>query len=363
MGGVPARTGRSGGRTRARAPSGRSGRGGVSQHDQFFDKLERRVSKKRCRRCRRKFTPPAGYTSRTCPPCRRIEKGARGSPLSDRLRSRRRGTRSRSVARHGRSCPRCAAPAHGGPAIRMPLGGTAPGESPTVVECTAVSTRRGESSDGRYRRGASGDAAVTASASHVAWSSVSNSRRKAASAWRRPVSVSLTDRALLAGSAISLLPCSRSIASPVEGLPRPKKVLPQQNVAGTVGHRHDPSVPVQLDDAVGGVVEQRREGGVQTVNIAQHLAHAHVLAQMRQQTLDHVDLVERPAVPFHGVGKGPHDARSVRTVQAHGQAAPAGEGGARWRATHRDLRAARAQTRVTFHSTLPPMWMSLARPL
>ena len=45
--------------------------GSVSKHDRFFDKLERRAPKKRCRRCRRKFTPPAGYTSLICPPCRR----------------------------------------------------------------------------------------------------------------------------------------------------------------------------------------------------------------------------------------------------------------------------------------------------
>ena len=42
-GGVLARTGRSGGRTLARAPSRRSVRGGVSKRDRFFDKLERRA--------------------------------------------------------------------------------------------------------------------------------------------------------------------------------------------------------------------------------------------------------------------------------------------------------------------------------
>ena len=72
-GGVLARAGRSGARAQARTPTGRSVRGAVSKHDRFFDKLERRAPKKRCRRCREKFTPPPGCTSQTCPPCRRIE--------------------------------------------------------------------------------------------------------------------------------------------------------------------------------------------------------------------------------------------------------------------------------------------------
>ena len=54
-------------------PSRRAVRGRMSKRDRFFDKLERRASKKRCRRCRRKFTPPTGYTSLICPPCRRTE--------------------------------------------------------------------------------------------------------------------------------------------------------------------------------------------------------------------------------------------------------------------------------------------------
>ena len=69
--GIPARTDRSS--ARVRLPSRRSVRGRVSKHDRFFDRLGRRAPKKRCRRCRRKFTPPAGYTNLTCPPCRRIE--------------------------------------------------------------------------------------------------------------------------------------------------------------------------------------------------------------------------------------------------------------------------------------------------
>ena len=55
-------------------PSGRAVRRSMSKHNRFFDKLERRAPKKRCRRCRQKFTPPAGHTSLICPPCRRIEK-------------------------------------------------------------------------------------------------------------------------------------------------------------------------------------------------------------------------------------------------------------------------------------------------
>ena len=46
----------------------------MSKRDRFFDRLERRVPKKRCQRCRQKFTPPTGYTSLICPMCRRIEK-------------------------------------------------------------------------------------------------------------------------------------------------------------------------------------------------------------------------------------------------------------------------------------------------
>ena len=45
--------------TRSR-PSRRTVRGSMSKHDRFFDKLERRAPRKRCRRCRQKFTPPAG---------------------------------------------------------------------------------------------------------------------------------------------------------------------------------------------------------------------------------------------------------------------------------------------------------------
>ena len=63
-----------GGFTHARAPSRRAVRGSMSKRDRFFDRLERRVPKKRCRRCRQKFTPPTGYTSLICPRCRRIEK-------------------------------------------------------------------------------------------------------------------------------------------------------------------------------------------------------------------------------------------------------------------------------------------------
>ena len=74
VGGVLSRTERLGGRAHARALSRRSVRGGVSKHDRFFDKLERRAPKKRCRRCRRKFTPPVGYTRLICPACRKPEK-------------------------------------------------------------------------------------------------------------------------------------------------------------------------------------------------------------------------------------------------------------------------------------------------
>ena len=54
-------------------PSRRAVRGSMSKRDWFFDKLERRATKKRCRRRRRKFTPPTGYSSLICPPCRRTE--------------------------------------------------------------------------------------------------------------------------------------------------------------------------------------------------------------------------------------------------------------------------------------------------
>ena len=63
-----------GGFTHARAPSRRAVRGSMSKRERFFDRLERRVPKKRCQRCRQKFTPPTGYTSLICPTCRRIEK-------------------------------------------------------------------------------------------------------------------------------------------------------------------------------------------------------------------------------------------------------------------------------------------------
>ena len=62
-------------------PSRRAVRGSMSKHDRFFDKLERRAPKKRCRRCRQKFTPPAGHTSLICPPCRRSRKPADASQL------------------------------------------------------------------------------------------------------------------------------------------------------------------------------------------------------------------------------------------------------------------------------------------
>ena len=55
-------------------PYKRAVRCSVSKRDPFFERLERRLPKKRCRRCRQKFTPPAGYTSLICPLCRRIEK-------------------------------------------------------------------------------------------------------------------------------------------------------------------------------------------------------------------------------------------------------------------------------------------------
>ena len=54
--------------TRSR-PSRRTVRGSMSKHDRFFDKLERRAPRKRCRRCRQKFTPPAGHSNLICPAC------------------------------------------------------------------------------------------------------------------------------------------------------------------------------------------------------------------------------------------------------------------------------------------------------
>ena len=55
--------------TRSR-PFRRTVRGSMSKHDRFFDKLERRAPRKRCRRCRQKFTPPAGHSNLICPACR-----------------------------------------------------------------------------------------------------------------------------------------------------------------------------------------------------------------------------------------------------------------------------------------------------
>ena len=43
----------------------------TGKRGRFFDRLERRAPKRRCRRCRRRFTPPPGSGTEVCPPCAR----------------------------------------------------------------------------------------------------------------------------------------------------------------------------------------------------------------------------------------------------------------------------------------------------
>ena len=93
-----------------------------------------------------------------------------------------------------------------------------------------------------------------------------------------------------------------------------------QHGTGPVVRLDHPTAPIQVNDADPGVVEQLAEGAVQGFGADHHPTDLHELPDMRQQTMDHLELGGVPAACFNGVGKGPDDTRVVRPVQARVQA-------------------------------------------
>ena len=96
-------------------------------------------------------------------------------------------------------------------------------------------------------------------------------------------------------------------------LPRP------QQSTGTVVRRRNPPVPVQLDDANPGIIQQGGRGRVPTRGADQRLPDPDKLPDLGQQRLQKRDLRRPPAIRIHRIAEGPGDVGTIRRVQTHVQ--------------------------------------------
>ena len=83
---------------------------------------------------------------------------------------------------------------------------------------------------------------------------------------------------------------------------------------------NDHPAPVQVEHAGHRVVEQLSERRPQGLGADQRLAHPDGLPDVRQKTLDHLDLLGAPAVRFGRVRERPDDVQPIRPVHADVQA-------------------------------------------
>ena len=97
-----------------------------------------------------------------------------------------------------------------------------------------------------------------------------------------------------------------------------KAVASPQELVGCVVRLHDPPMPIQLDDAEYFVIKQSGQRSAQSPGIDQCLADGHVLPEVGQYILDHVDLSGRPVFPVDGVSDPPSDTRAIWPIQADG---------------------------------------------
>lgn len=93
-----------------------------------------------------------------------------------------------------------------------------------------------------------------------------------------------------------------------------------KDVSSPVVRGHDAPPPIELQDPGSGLVEEPCERRAERRGIGECLAHAHVLAKVRQQRLNAIDLSRRPAGSVDRIGERADDPSPVRSVHPHAEA-------------------------------------------